>query len=182
MRHQSINHQFAGQRGFTLIETMVSVAIFVVVALIVTSVFITIVDANRKAQSIRLVMDNLNFSIDAMALRMREGTDYTCTDTWFQVCEQVSFRTAGEGAGQTVVYGLFSDDNGIGRIGRCEGLGCGSQDDFSFITAPQVNITQFSVGIDNQPSKRAVILIRGEAGTGRTATQFSIQTSVSERN
>ena len=49
------------QTGFTLIETMVSMAIFVIVAMVITTVFITIIDANRKAQSIRLVMDNLNF-------------------------------------------------------------------------------------------------------------------------
>lgn len=182
MNYQSAKIKLARGRGFTLIETMVSVAIFVVVAMIVTMVFITIVDANRKAQSIRLVMDNLNFSIDAMALRMREGTDYACEPAGSQNCDQISFRTAGEGEGQTVVYGRFIDDNDVGRIGRCEGLVCNDQNDFSFITAPQVNITKFSVGIDVQRSKRAVMLIRGEAGTGRTATQFSIQTSVSERN
>jgi len=35
------------QAGFTLIETMVSVAIFVIVAMVITTVFITIEDQKR---------------------------------------------------------------------------------------------------------------------------------------
>lgn len=167
--------------GFTLVETMVSVAIFVIVAMVITTVFITIVDANRKAQSIRLVMDNLNFSLDSMALRMREGTNYNCEriDTDGN-CNEISFKAAG--TNKTVFYGLVTNPGGSNQIGRCEsesGTACVLES----ITAPQINVERFRVLIDsNEASKRAVMLIRGTAGTGRTLTEFNIQTTVSERN
>jgi prepilin-type N-terminal cleavage/methylation domain-containing protein len=169
------NYQFkqSKQAGFTLIETMVSVAIFVIVAMVITTVFITIVDANRKAQSIRLVMDNLNFSLDSMALRMREGTNYNCESSDNNGCNRVSFHSASNN--ETVVFGLID-----GQIGRCTGATVCNN--LRPITAPQINIEQFTVNIDNQASKRAVMLIRGTAGAGRTLTSFSIQTSVAERN
>ena len=175
------------QTGFTLIETMVSMAIFVIVAMVITTVFITIIDANRKAQSIRLVMDNLNFSLDSMALRMREGTNYNCEQIDVDgACNAVSFQTMGSNNRQTIFYGLMpnSQQPNSQQIGRCVSGPSAPYGSCTFepTTAPQINIEQFTVNIDNQESKRAVMLIRGTAGAGRTLTKFSIQTSVAERN
>ncbi len=171
------------QAGFTLIETMVSVAIFVIVAMVITTVFITIVDANRKAQSIRLVMDNLNFSLDSMALRMREGTDYKCESSSDSgTCDAISFQTVGSSNRKRIFYGLMSNSQQIGRCVSDNPSASYGSCILEPITADQINIEDFAVNIDNQASKRAVMLIRGTAGAGRTLTSFSIQTSVAERN
>jgi len=65
--------------GFTLIELMVSVSIFLIVAFVVTSVFITALDAYRKAKQISFLVDNLNYSFDRMVINLREGTNYQVT-------------------------------------------------------------------------------------------------------
>ena len=167
--------------GFTLVEMLVAVGIFVIVAFIVTSVFITLANANRKAQSIRLVMDNLNFAIDSIALKMREGTDYDCPDDQGNNCNEVSFRTSDS---QFITYYLRDDDvdgKSVGRIFTCTGSGC---TDGTPITAEQVDITNFIVKINRDPGPRALatLLIQGSAGAGKTVTRFNIQTSVAERN
>ena len=169
----------SSKAGFTLVEMLVAVGIFVLVAFIVTSVFITLANANRKAQSIRLVMDNLNFAIDSIALKMREATDYNCAN---DDCSGVSFTTA---EGKQITYYLEEEqlDNGesIGRIFTCPAAACNNG---TPITTDQVDITNFIVKINRSPGPRALatLLIKGSAGTGRTQTIFNIQTSVAERN
>lgn len=63
-----------GQRGFTLIEIMVAVSIFVMVAMITTGTLIMISSANRKLEAIKQGIDNMGFSLNSMAIRIREGS------------------------------------------------------------------------------------------------------------
>lgn len=65
------------KKGFTLVEVMVSVSIFLIVAFVVTSVFITALDAYRKAKQISFLVDNLNYAFDRMVINLREGTNYS---------------------------------------------------------------------------------------------------------
>ncbi len=176
--------QINKQAGFTLVEMLVAVAIFVIVAMVVTSVFITLANANRKAQSIRLVMDNLNFAIDSVALKMREATNYDCVlGDDVDSCDNVSFITADS---DSICYYLKDDEVGgktIGRIFTSTTCSGGTP-----ITAEQVDITDFMVLIDRPTiptgagRARATLLIKGVAGSGKTASSFNIQTTVSERN
>lgn len=66
------------KKGFTLIEMMVSLAIFSVVAVIAAGALLRIVDSNRKAQSIQSAMSNLNFALESMTRELRQGTKYYC--------------------------------------------------------------------------------------------------------
>ncbi|MFA5987507.1 MAG: type II secretion system protein, partial [Candidatus Paceibacterota bacterium] len=66
--------------GFTLIEIMVSVAIFSVVMLIAIGALLSVNDSNRKARALRVVMDNLNFAVEDMSKKMRTGSDFYCKD------------------------------------------------------------------------------------------------------
>ena len=69
---------FTKKSGFTLVEIMVSVSIFVVVAMIATGALITASDINRKAQAIKLAVDNVNFALNKMAFEMKLGGIYFC--------------------------------------------------------------------------------------------------------
>ena len=64
--------------GFTLIEIMVAVSIFAVVAVVATGALITASDINRKAQAIKLAVDNVNFALNKMAFEIRVGGVYSC--------------------------------------------------------------------------------------------------------
>ena len=66
------------KKGFTLVEMMVSMAIFAVVAMVAAGALIRIIDANKKAQSIQTAMTNLNFALESLSREMRTGTKYQC--------------------------------------------------------------------------------------------------------
>ena len=68
-------------RGFTLVETIVAVGLFSVVMLVATTALLSLMSANKKAQSIQSVMTNLNVAIDGMARSIRMGTQYRCNSS-----------------------------------------------------------------------------------------------------
>ena len=72
---------FKSQRGFTLVEMIVSLAIFSVVAVVALGALAKIISANQKAQSLQSAMTNLNFALEAMSREIRVGTNYQCDST-----------------------------------------------------------------------------------------------------
>lgn len=68
------------QHGFTLVEIIVSIAIFIVVAVVALGALLKIIDANKKSESIKSVVTNLNFALDSMARDIRVGSHYICAD------------------------------------------------------------------------------------------------------
>lgn len=66
--------------GFTLIEMMVSVGLFAIVMFISTAVIFSIINGNRKSQSINNVVNNLNFSIESLIRDIKTGYWYNCYD------------------------------------------------------------------------------------------------------
>ncbi|MEI6296366.1 MAG: type II secretion system protein [bacterium] len=64
--------------GFTLIEMMVSISIFSIVMVVVIGALLLLSDANKKAQAVRAVVDNLNFAIEDITRNLRTGKDYSC--------------------------------------------------------------------------------------------------------
>lgn len=65
-------------KGFTLIEIMVSLMIFSIVAFIAVGALLKIVDANRKSQTLKVTINNINFALESMSRELRVGTNYTC--------------------------------------------------------------------------------------------------------
>jgi type II secretory pathway pseudopilin PulG len=64
--------------GFTLIEIIVSLALFIVVAVIAVGAFLKILDANKESQALETAMTNANFALDSMVRDLRVGEDYDC--------------------------------------------------------------------------------------------------------
>jgi len=65
-------------RGFTLVEMIVAVGLFSVVMLISVTALLSLVNANKKAQALQSVMNNLNVTIDGMVRSVRMGSNYHC--------------------------------------------------------------------------------------------------------
>lgn len=66
------------QRGFSLIEIIVSLGVFSVVITIAVGALLMLVAANAQLQSEQVVMTNLSFALDSMTREIRTGTDYYC--------------------------------------------------------------------------------------------------------
>jgi prepilin-type N-terminal cleavage/methylation domain-containing protein len=66
------------RRGFTLVEIIVSLGIFAVVATVALGALVKIIGANKKAQTIQATVTNINFALDAMSREIRVGRNYYC--------------------------------------------------------------------------------------------------------
>ena len=76
-----MKNNLKNKKGFTLVELLIAVALFVTVATVSIGAVLSIFDANKKARSSKTVVDNLNLSIENMARTIRFGTNYHCGDT-----------------------------------------------------------------------------------------------------
>ncbi len=175
MRFGSVIKKVGIQKGFTLIELIVSLGLFSVVMTISAGAVLSILDANAKAQSASAIMTNLNIALDGMTREMRTGTGFSCTNDY-----TFSFTTQD---GADVIY---TRNSGSGSVlpsitKAVDGAAAVP------ITSPEISVDtlKFScVGTSGsdliQPFVR--IIIRGNAGTKTNLiTYFDIQTSVTQR-
>lgn len=185
------------ESGFTLIEMIVATALFAVVMLISTAALLSLVGANRKAQALQLVMNNLNIALDSMVRSIRMGSEYHCGGGTLSELNDCVGDEDGEGGsdtfafksfeGDTWVY-WFAEEDGVGRIYRSK------EGDFDGvpITAPSVDIESlqfYVVGTtqgeadDTYTQPKAVIVVKGVAGADnlKTKTEFTIQATAVQR-
>lgn len=66
-------------KGFTLLEMIVSLGIFSVVAIIAVGSLVRITSLNRQAQTMQAAMNNINYILESMSREMRFGLNYNCT-------------------------------------------------------------------------------------------------------
>ncbi len=65
-------------KGFTLIEVMVSITLFSVVLIMSGGTIVSVIDINRRNQFISSVVNNLNYSVDSMVRDIKTGYAYKC--------------------------------------------------------------------------------------------------------
>ena len=64
--------------GFTLIEMIVSLALFSVVITISVGALLVLIASNRQLQDEQAVLTNLSFALDSMTREIRTGSAYAC--------------------------------------------------------------------------------------------------------
>lgn len=158
------------KKGFTLIEMMVSVTLFVIVMLVVTSLFLSLVAVNKKAQFQKFVFDNVYHTLEVFVRHIRSGTSYACIPAG-PSCTTFAFVDAD---GQSVRYRVLN-----GAIERSVNGGAA----YDPITASNVRINTlrfylFGDGVDTQ--QRALVIISGTAGTSSLAATFTLQTTLAQ--
>lgn len=175
------------KKGFTLVELLVSVGLFTVVAFFSLGALLSIYDGHKKTQSSKTVVDNLNLSIEDMTRTIRFGRNYHCTDIGTlsdpRNCNNepdndtflaVTFN------GNLIAYRL----NGT-AIQRSNNPSGGESTYFN-ITAPEVKVEylRFYVGGAESATEQpyAIAVIKGYVGSKPTTrTTFSIETLMSQR-
>jgi len=185
------NYQLRTDKGFTLIEMMVAVALFSAVMLVSVGSLLSLIDASKRAQGIQSVMNNLNVALDGMVRAMRMGQKYTSTDV-----HNLAFTPFGKSttdATQRWIYrfeettppGSPEPRGRIHKVYRVPGI-VGIVD--VPLTAAEVDIdsvefyiTGTTPGDTLQP--RAMMVVRGKAGFDKlkTTTFFNIQASATQR-
>ena len=182
-----------GNAGFTLVELMVSLSLFTVVILATISSLLIVNDASKKVQSMRTVMDNLNFALESMSRTIRTGSEIGCGGVGSgpdcPYTTQVPSSTLGltlapSSIVEKVEYRREVLSTG-GVIQKREYNGSTWTPWYS-MTAPEINIQSLQFYVEGanaadtmQPS--VTMFIKGVATAANQTAPFSIQTIVSQR-
>jgi prepilin-type N-terminal cleavage/methylation domain-containing protein len=194
-RHTPYAIHHTRHSGFTLVEMIVAVALFAIVMVVCVGALLSLVNANRKAQALQSVMNNLNIALDGIVRNARMGSNYdgsvNCSgngNSSPKDCTSGSTTFSFEPYGNKSsdppwVYTFAKDSNGVGRIYKSENGATAIP-----ITAPEVSIEgmEFYVvgtmpGDTTQP--KVVIVIKGTAGVHGSSAQttFHIQATAVQR-
>ncbi len=171
--------------GFTLVEMMVAVSVFVTVMVIFSASILAVFDANLKSKNLRSVMDNLNLSMESMTRTIRFGTNYHCGNSGNlsqpnDCSSGSSSLTVLSPTGAQTTFALSS-----GRITRTIG-GVTSN-----ITSSDVTISTLSFRVYGSPAfpdlfqPQVIIVVKGSVGSNSKANDkgnFSLETTVSQRS
>src|SRR3989344_1873791 len=173
-------------KGFTLVEMIVSAGLFSVVMLVSVTALLSLVDANRKTQALHSVMNNLNIALDRMV------SVYHCGGGEYSLaldCERngdivLAFEAFGGNRGDAGDQWVYLYDASTRRIYKSEDSGQNS----IAVTSPSVTIDSMKFyvigttpGDTTQP--KVVISIKGTAGADKvkTRTTFHIQATAVQR-
>lgn len=184
------------EKGFTLIELIVSVGLFAVIMTISIGTLVGVFNENRKAETLKAAMDNLTLALEGMSRELRFGTTYACG----QDPVPASSMTANDCPNSPSYKISFVNQNGrtIGyRFVNNSGVGIErwTQDTPIWLplTAPEVGIQglqSFKIYVIGTPAgdglqPKVIININGIAGRSNKPslqTTFIVQTEVSQRS
>ncbi|MEK7117013.1 MAG: type II secretion system protein [Patescibacteria group bacterium] len=171
--------------GFTLVELLIAVSLFIIVATISMGAIISVFDANKKSQSSKTVVDNLNLSIENMVRVVRFGGNYHCGTSGNlntpRNCSNGDTFLATSFNGDVISYGLCGAEirRGTGGEKNCNQMPAITSPD-TFIEYLKFYVFGAEDSGINQPYIIAVI--KGRVGAKPTTqTAFSIETLISQR-
>ncbi len=181
------------QRGFTLIEIIVATAIFTMVATIAIGALTSLNNTSREARAMRVVMDNANSAMDAMARTIRMGIRFDCGSTGpgnvaiQRYCPyptpDTKLRFYGPGglssSMQEIQFRFNATSSSVERMLANSGT-------WERMTAPEVQVTSLKFYVRGASPLDAdqpivTMIMTGIAHVSTTARNFTVQTSITPR-
>jgi len=183
--------------GFSLIEMLVSIALFAIVVTISVGTLLVLVDANAKSQSIQIAINNLSFAVDVMTRQLRTGTDFYCDNNQTSITSGSSLKSGtndcsngGEAiaftdtrTGERISFAL-AYPNGTTIQRRIDGMSSNAWLDMTGSNITITNLDFVVTGTDPSDDVQPTVTIFIEATVGDATglgSQFEIQTSVTQR-
>jgi prepilin-type N-terminal cleavage/methylation domain-containing protein len=190
------------ERGFTLVEMLVSLALFTTIATMAVGTLLILINGNSRVVGEQITLTALSFALDSMTREIRTGSEYYCgsvgqvtgagvygSPTAVQNCTGgnvgLSFREAGEsitGGNDDSRIAYYFENNRLWRK-------VGSQSAQEIVTN-DVEITEgrfivtgatpLGTGTDIvQPT--VTILIEARASSSDATKTFTLQSTVTQR-
>lgn len=173
--------------GFTLVELIVSVAIFSIVVVIAMAAYLSLISLDRKARATNDIMTNLSFVMEGMSRSIRTGTNYDCggIGSIADCPNGASYFSFVDENGQTDTYLLNTVD---GTIRTCQNASVCTANSATVLTDPRINVTNFTFytqgsapGDGLQP--RVIFVISGTITPDTTSApvSFTIEGGATQR-
>jgi prepilin-type N-terminal cleavage/methylation domain-containing protein len=189
----------AKNKGFSLIEVLVSLSIFTVVVTISVGSLLVLIDANARSRNMQEVMTNITYTLDSMTRDIRTGSDYYCSTGALPASEfarqdcasgaadnrTLSFNEGGQSLTNDVTGARIAYRLSGGEIQR----GLGDSPNWVSVTSPNTVITRLrfqvqgsTAGTDTKPP-RVTIYVSGYAKDDDSIppASFDIQTTVTQQ-
>lgn len=190
---------------------IISLAIFTIVAVVAVGALLRITDANKKSQSLKTAINNLNFALESMSREMRVGANYALgveigEITWdalnrvnkvggelsdapwviaFNSTKAGTFVSGPLAGEHCNLIHAYQYDNTTFSIYKAEQTECDSDiGEFYQLISPDVRITETLIKVDSSTSvkPKAFFWFKGYTGERtRDKTEFELQTTVSQR-
>lgn len=153
------------KKGFTLIEMMVAVSIFTIVAIVISGTFLILAKSYKQIQINRTITDNLNFALDTLSLQIGDGLNHEIYDNRIVFEENVLGRS-----GDRIEYKL--EDN---TLKQCRNNNC-----VSFLS-DEINVDHLSFSRSGQ--RLISFQIGGFISSLNTSrNSFLVESSIYPRN
>lgn len=185
--------------GFTIIEMLVSITIFVTALLFISGALLSLETASRKARTTRAAIDNVSAAIDSMSRTLRTGTTYHCGAFDLGSIDDLNecrMGTDGSGGDTMIAFErqggskLSPNDQYVYRHNSTNMSIERSTDggtNWVAMTAPEIVISKLRFWVggnvlgDDQPY--VTMIVYGTVGGGDLGTEssFNVQTTISQR-
>lgn len=168
---QATRYTFRAQRGFTIVELLVSITIFSLITSFAVTVFIRSLRAQRSVVALISANDNVSLAIEAIARELRRGRDFSGNGFALSDSPELRFFNAEQ---KEVIYRY---DSSLQAITRSENGGV-----FSRVTAPNIVVEGAHFAIQGSSLPRITISIKlGSKDRDIADVVTEIHTTVSSR-
>lgn len=196
-------HSSNKKSGFTLIEMMVAVTLFVVVALITSASILAMSAARRQIENQKFLIENVGLALDSISFKAQQiapGTKYVCltNTTSFSQAQLSSGVECPPGSGGDVLVFRYKSPLGATTdyayaLGPADALGRSSivykkgspnlsdLNGMQALTAPQVDIKKLQFVVSNPSGIRGRVttLIESQVrDRGGSVTTFRLQRTI----
>ena len=186
------------QGGYTIIETMIAVSLFLIVIMIGMGALLNANLLHQKGRDMRSIMDNLSFVMEDMSRNIRTGYSYHCLvegEDSLPTSSMTTPKSCGSGWGiafESATGDIDENDDqwvyyiNNGKIFKSI-QGPSNMSTFFQLTPDEINIDPASsftvIGAPVADSQQPFVTIKlvGEITFKGVDTPFSLQTSISQR-
>lgn len=161
------------QKGFTVVEVLVTSLIFSIIAMSVSAIFVQLIGLQRRALATQKIQDNSLFVLEMMSRDIRVSK---IANQESPNCDRTTLTITHPIKG-SIIYRVNN-----GSVEKSENGGA-----YLAVSTPSVNFSRMnfcvkgSAANDNQ-TPRVAILTTVENKTGKEILQINLQTSVSSRD
>jgi type II secretory pathway pseudopilin PulG len=174
--------------GFTIVELMVSVGIFIFVLSAAMGALLSIVNVYRKTQTLHVVSDNVNLALEDISKNIIQGTNFHCDAMVAPITDARSCNVSGTSSivfvsndnNKKITYWL---DTVSHEIMKDVDTVAGKLTTGSVVTIEELRFRVFAgEGVGSKDQPRVIVNIRGTAiGAGDTSSSFDVQTTAVQR-